>query len=63
MRICDAHDLPRFMPDPFSDVVESEEPISDEIHEALCALEHSIQPASEPTGGSLAFFLIGIEIS
>ena len=63
MRICHPHDLPRFMLDPSSDVVESEEPISDEIHEALCALEHSIQPASEPTGGSLAFLLIGIQIS
>ena len=63
MTICDAHDLPRFMPDPFSDVVELEEPISDEIHEALCALGHNIQPASKPIGGSLAFLLIGIQIS
>ena len=56
MRICDAHDLPRVMPDPFSDVVEFEEPISDEIHEALCALGHNIQPASKPIGGSQAFY-------
>ena len=63
MRICDAHDLPRSMPDPFSDVVEFEEPISDEIHEALCALGHNIQPASKPIGGSQAFLLIGIQIS
>ena len=51
------------MPDPFSDVVEFEEPISDEIHEALCALGHNIQPASKPIGGSLAILLIGIQIS
>ena len=43
------------MPDPFSDVVESKEPISDEIHEELCALGHNIQPASKPIGGSQAF--------
>ena len=63
MRICDAHDLPRFMPDPFSDVVEFEEPISDKIREALYALGHNIQPASKPAGGSLTVLLIGIQIS
>ena len=56
MRICDAHDLPRFMPYPFSDVVEFEEPISDKIREALYALGHNIQPASKPIGGSLTFY-------
>ena len=44
------------MPDPFSDVVEFEEPVSDEIHEALYALGHNIQPASKPIGGSQAFY-------
>ena len=56
MRICHPHDLPRFMLDPSSDVVESEEPISDEIHEALCALGHNIRPVSKPVGGSQAFY-------
>ena len=63
MRICDAHDLSRFMPDPFSGVIEFEEPISDRIREALYALGHNIQPASKPIGGSLAILLIGIQIS
>ena len=63
MRICDEHGLPRFMRYPFSDVVEFEEPISDEIREALCALGHNIQAASKPIGGSLAILLIGIQIS
>ena len=30
VRISHAHDLPRFMPDPFSYMIEVEEPISDE---------------------------------
>jgi hypothetical protein len=44
------------MPDPFSDVVESEEPISDEINEALCALRHNIQPAGKPIGARWHFY-------
>ena len=44
------------MPDPFSDVVEFEEPVSDEIHEALCALGHNIRLVSKPVGGSQAFY-------
>ena len=63
MRISHAHDLPRFMPDPFSDVVEFEEPISDKIRETLYALGHDIQAANKPIGGSLAILLIGIQIS
>ena len=57
MRICDAHDLSRFMPDTFRDVVEFEEPISYEIREALCALGHNIRPANKPIGGSRAVFI------
>ena len=63
MRICDAHDLPRLLSDPFSDVVEFEEPISDKIRETLYALGHNIQAASKPVGGSLAILLIGIQTS
>ena len=57
MDIQEAQDMPRFMPDPFSDVVEVEEPISDEIRESLRALGHNIQPASKPIGGSQAIFI------
>lgn len=57
MDIQEAQDIPRFMPDPFSDVVEVEEPISDEIRESLRALGHNIQPASKPIGGSQAIFI------
>ena len=57
MDIQEAQDMPRFMPDPFSDVVEIEEPISDEIREALRTLGHNIQPASKPIGGSQAIFI------
>ena len=57
MDIQEAQDAPRFMPDPFSDVVEVEEPISDEIRDALRALGHNIQPAAKPIGGSQAIFI------
>jgi hypothetical protein len=63
VKICGAHDLPRFLLDPFSDVVEFEEPISNKIRETLYALGHNIQAASKPIGGSLAILLIGIQIS
>ncbi|MDB3880239.1 hypothetical protein N9315_03915 [Alphaproteobacteria bacterium] len=55
--------MPRFLSDPFSDVVEFEEPISDKIRETLYALGHNIQAASKPVGGSLAILLIEIQIS
>ena len=60
MDIQEAQDMPRFMPDPFSDVVEVEEPISDEIRESLRALGHNIQPAEKPIGGRRQSLLIGI---
>ena len=57
MDIQEAQDTPRFMPDPFSDVVEVEEPISNKIRDELRALGHNIQPASKPIGGSQAIFI------
>ena len=57
MDIQEAQDMPRFMPDPFSDVVEVEEPISDELRDGLRALGHNIQPAEKPIGGSQAIFI------
>ena len=57
MDIQEAQDTPRFMPDPFSDVVEVEEPISNELRDGLRALGHNIQPASKPIGGSQAIFI------
>ena len=44
-------------PNPFSDVVEVEEPISNELRDGLRALGHGIQPASKPIGGSQAIFI------
>ena len=57
MDIQQAQDLPRFFPDPFSDVVEVEEPISDAMREALRARGHNIQPAKKPIGGSQAIYI------
>lgn len=55
--IQEAQDLPRFMPDPFSDEVEVEEPISNDMRDELRALGHNIQPAKKPIGGSQAIFI------
>jgi gamma-glutamyltranspeptidase/glutathione hydrolase len=57
MDVQEAQDMPRFFPDPFSDVVEVEEPITDEMRDALRALGHNIQPAHKPIGGSQAIFI------
>jgi len=57
MDIQEAQDLPRFFPDPFSNVVELEEPIGNDICEALRARGHNIQPAKKPIGGSQAIFI------
>ena len=57
MDIQEAQDCPRFFPDPFSDVVEVEEPISDDIRDALRARGHNIQPAPKPIGGSQAIYI------
>ncbi len=57
MDVQEAQDMPRFFPDPFSDVVEVEEPITQEMRDALRALGHNIQPAQKPIGGSQAIFI------
>ena len=57
MDIQEAQDCARFFPDPFSDVVEVEEPISEDIRDALRARGHNIQPAHKPIGGSQAIFI------
>lgn len=57
MDVQEAQDMPRFFPDPFSDVVEVEEPIDDAMRDALRALGHNIQPAKKPIGGSQAIFI------
>ena len=51
MDVQEAQDMPRFFPDPFSDVVEVEEPITNEMRDALQALGHNIQPAHKLIGG------------
>ena len=55
--IQEAQDLPRFFPDPFSDVVEVEEPISEKIRNELRDRGHNIQQAKKPIGGSQAIFI------
>ena len=57
MDVQEAQDTPRFFPNPFSDEVEVEEPISDELRDGLRALGHNIQPAKKPIGGSQAIFI------
>ena len=46
-----------FFPDPYSDVVEVEEPIDNSLRESLRAKGHNIQPATKPIGGSQAIFI------
>ena len=57
MDIQEAQDLPRFFPDPYSDVVEVEEPIDNSLRESLRAKGHNIQSATKPIGGSQAIFI------
>jgi gamma-glutamyltranspeptidase/glutathione hydrolase len=57
MDIQEAQDCARFFPDPFSDVVEVEEPISEDMRDALRARGHNIQPARKPIGGSQAIYI------
>ena len=57
MDVQEAQDMPRFFPDPFSDVVEVEELITNEMRDALQALGHDIQPAYKSIGGSQAIFI------
>jgi len=57
MDVQEAQDTPRYFPDPFSDVVEVEEPISDDLRDALRARGHNIQPAKAPIGGSQAIII------
>ncbi|MEK9910897.1 MAG: gamma-glutamyltransferase, partial [Candidatus Puniceispirillum sp.] len=57
MDVQEAQDMPRFFPDPFSDVVEVEEPIDDAMRDALRKLGHNIQPAQKPIGGSQAIWI------
>ena len=57
MDIQEAQDCARFFPDPFSDVVEVEEPISEHMRDALRTRGHNIQPARKPIGGSQAIFI------
>ena len=57
MDIQEAQDLPRFFPDPYSDIVEVEEIINVETCDALRSLGHNIQPAKKPIGGSQAIVI------
>ena len=57
MDIQEAQDCARFFPDPYSDVVEVEEPISEDMRNALRARGHNIQPARKPIGGSQAIYI------
>ena len=49
-----AQDYPRFFPDPFSDVIDIEEPVPEDICVALRAKGHNIRRARVPIGGSQA---------
>ena len=57
MDIQEAQDTPRFFPDPFSDVVEVEEPIPEAIRDDLRARGHNIMQAKVPIGGSQAIMI------
>ena len=59
MDIQEAQDTPRFMPDPFSDVVEVEEPISDELRDGLRALDTIFNPLQNLLVAHRLFLLIG----
>jgi gamma-glutamyltranspeptidase/glutathione hydrolase len=52
-----AQDMPRYFPDPFSDVVEVEEPILEEVRADLRRRGHNIQLAKAPIGGSQAIMI------
>lgn len=52
-----AQDCPRFFPDPFSDNVEIEAPISDDICRALQNRGHNIVRAKKPIGGAQAIWI------
>ena len=49
-----AQDTPRFFPNPFSDHVDVEAPIPEDVCAALRRLGHDIRPAAKPIGGSQA---------
>ena len=52
-----AQDYPRFFPDPFSDVIDIEEAVPEQICEALRAKGHNIRRARVPVGGSQAIWI------
>lgn len=52
-----AQDYPRFFPDPFSDVIDVEESVPEEICIALRAKGHNIRRARAPVGGSQAIWI------
>ena len=49
-----AQDMPRFFPNPFSDHVEVEAPVPEDVRDALRRLGHDLRPAGKPIGGSQA---------
>ena len=55
--IQEAQDLPRFFTDPYSDITEVEETVSEDIAQALQALGHQIEIAKRPIGGSQAIWI------
>jgi len=57
MDIQEAQDCGRFFPDPFSDIVEVEAPVSDDICAALIGMGHNIVRAKKPIGGSQAIWI------
>jgi gamma-glutamyltranspeptidase/glutathione hydrolase len=52
-----AQDYPRFFPDPFSDAIDVEESVPEEICTALRAKGHNIRRARAPVGGSQAIWI------
>jgi gamma-glutamyltranspeptidase/glutathione hydrolase len=52
-----AQDYPRFFPDPFSDVIDIEEAVPEQICAALRAKGHNIRRARVPVGGSQAIWI------
>ena len=54
MDIQEAQDMPRFFPNPFSDFVELEAPIPEDVQQTLRRLGHDLRPAKKPIGGSQA---------
>tara|TARA_A100001015_G_C15035234_1_gene735764 strand:- start:354 stop:1946 length:1593 start_codon:yes stop_codon:yes gene_type:complete len=57
MDVQEAQDTPRFFPDPFSDKVEFETTLPEELADALRAKGHNIVRAKKPIGGSQAIWI------